>query len=713
MEEKSKGFSLRQKKSSRRPPISAPQQIPGIPAHFQGIPAGNHSATSIATSLSVGKTERAESGRQRPKRGGHTSDLVKRRYSTRFTNAGDFHQSDAPPVPSLPGGSSKYEQETSQTGPVKRIEVDLTALKDTSLQAERCIVDIGLCFGSQLINKLDATNLLSDASYQELKNYQLKLHKIKNRTSTDLQQNVYQNRTQFIKISQEAEKLKWEMRTLRGLMSELTTSINNTSLTSAAPESRTSLESGVAKSRKQANRSSLANLEAMWNAQLHALWKNVEGSQKFLPAIPGRHVIHETGYWVELDAATWKAKRAAHIFLLNDSLLVATKKKKRVEQNGALNGASAHKPMTKLVADRCWPLQDIDMVDISSSNDPSRPSKDRREMSNAICVRQGRESFTYRFDKPSNAEKDNLLQAFKRAADELRRSLRATGEESSSKIKETMGYITLRDPALSRKPKLVQTISTAKDRPEILIEVDGKHQNLRWVESQIDELDSELALQRFEEAVRHVEKLRKLARGLKGNLLTQELILTKVDERAGKLAGKLRTKTKYIQTNPSTDLVTQRLINTHSFPRATQRNVAWLVSLGFDDRAREAYLKSRSESIAKRKRQILFEGNLHRHIFEISYIYFTLIRNTVTIFQQCFPPLMMSACVEWAKKHLDDFNNILASQLGNVQRDSPTWRECMDQAREHAKMLDEVGLDFKALVGLEIEETTGDDSETF
>lgn len=145
MEEKTKGFSLRQKKSSRRPPISAPQQIPGIPAHFQGITTGNHSATSLATSISVGKTERSEPSRQRPKLGGHTSDLVKRRYSTRFTNAGDFNQGDAPPVPSLPGSSSKYEQELSQKGPVKRVEIDLAALKDTSLQAERCIVVICLC----------------------------------------------------------------------------------------------------------------------------------------------------------------------------------------------------------------------------------------------------------------------------------------------------------------------------------------------------------------------------------------------------------------------------------------------------------------------------------------------------------------------------------------------------------------------------------------
>ena len=64
---------------------------------------------------------------------------------------------------------------------------------------------------------------------------------------------------------------------------------------------------------------------------------------------------------------------------------------------------------------------------------------------------------------------------------------------------------------------------------------------------------------------------------------------------------------------------------------------------------------------------------------------------------------MMSACGKWAKEHLDHFNSILASQLSNVQRDSPTWQECMDRAREHAKMMDEVGLDFKGLVGINSE----------
>ena len=63
---------------------------------------------------------------------------------------------------------------------------------------------------------------------------------------------------------------------------------------------------------------------------------------------------------------------------------------------------------------------------------------------------------------------------------------------------------------------------------------------------------------------------------------------------------------------------------------------------------------------------------------------------------------MMSACVKWAKEQLDKFNIVLARQLSSVQRDSPTWKDCMERAREHAMLLDEVGLDFKNLVGAAI-----------
>ncbi|KAK4696506.1 exocyst complex component 8, partial [Lecanoromycetidae sp. Uapishka_2] len=508
MEDKGKGFSLRQKKSRRAPPIGGPKQISGP------INTTQHQPTSKPTRPNVNGDTAV-----------NTSDLVKRRYSTRFTNVPDFNSANAPPIPTVPSLPSQYAQPDSRPSTARqgqKISVDVNVLKDTDLQVENY-----------------STKLLSDASDQELRDYQSSLRKLKNRASTDLQQNVYQNRTQFIKISKEAEKLKGEMRTLRGLMSELTTSLNQASINIGAPEPRAVLDEGArTRARKQANRSSVANLEAMWNTQLHALWKNVEGSQKYLPAIPGRHVVVEQNSWLELDGATWKAKGQVHIFLLNDHLMIARRRKKKVDPNGTTSGDFGSKTSSRPVADKCWPLQDIDMVDLNSLGSSGASSRDR--VTNAISIRCGNESFTYRSERSSSAEKTSLLTAFRRTADEFRRALRADMEENSSKKNETIEYLTTRDPALSNNTDLLRSLSGAKDRPEILIDVDGKRQNLRWVEGQIDELDSEVALQRFEDAVRHVEKLRKLAKGLKGSTIAQDLITTKVDERARKLAGTSR-----------------------------------------------------------------------------------------------------------------------------------------------------------------------------
>lgn len=63
----------------------------------------------------------------------------------------------------------------------------------------------------------------------------------------------------------------------------------------------------------------------------------------------------------------------------------------------------------------------------------------------------------------------------------------------------------------------------------------------------------------------------------------------------------------------------------------------------------------------------------------------------------------MSACVKWAKEQVDAFNIILARQLSSAEHGGPVWSECMNQAKAHAKMLNDVGLDFKNLVGRNVE----------
>ena len=676
-----KNFSLRQKKP-KRIPTSGPKAISGP------ITTASQPSTSSRAPTRPNINGRSDTGAV------NTADLVKRRYSTRFTQPLDFNSSNAPPVPSVPSLPSGYGGQ-SQTrigaaaGKTQKISVDASTLKDPNLQTDKY-----------------ANNILAESSDQEIRDFQSSLRKLKNRASSDLQANVYQNRSQFIKISKEAEKLKGEMRTLRGLMSELTTSFNQASANAGVPEpARAPLgEDSNSRARKQANRSSVANLEALWNVQMHALWKNVEGSQKFLPAIPGRHVVLEQGSWLELDAATWKARRHAHMFLLNDHLMIATRRKKRVDPNAMTNGDSTQKNTTRLVADKCWALQDIDMIDLASV--ASAAVVDKSSMSNAISIRYGHESFTYRSDKSSSSEKTNLLQAFRRTADELRKIVRADVEENS-KNKETMDYLSNRDPALSNKTDLLRTLSGSEQKNEILIEVDGKHQNLRWMEGQIDDLDNEIALHRFEDAVRRVEKLRRLEKGLKGNMIAQDLITTKVDERARKLAGmkdpylasppSLRT-TPFLTTTPPPDIITHRLTTTHSALTPTKTNIAHLVRLSYSAVARTTYLSARTATIQQRARQIMFEGDLLLHISHLSYVYFALVRNTVRIYQQCFPPPMMSACVTWAKERLDEFNELLGRQLGSVVPDSKTWVDCLARAKEHAAMCAEVGLEFRELV---------------
>lgn len=293
-------------------------------------------------------------------------------------------------------------------------------------------------------------------------------------------------------------------------------------------------------------------------------------------------MIQNAGIWIELDNATWKSRRAMQIILLNDHLLIASRKKRRVE---AASGLDSRQAPFKLVAERCWPLLDIEIVDLAGST-ASELSGSRNKLADAIMIRGvGQESFTYRSDNPEGHEKALLLSNFRKAVEELRKGLRSE-IETSNKAKETINYFASRDPGLLKKADLLETLSDIKDRPHMLIEVDGKQQTLRWVEGQVDELDLNIALQQFETAVERVEKLKTLAKGLKNNVVAQDFITFKSEERATKLAG----------------LITHELVDSHNQLKKTKQTTGWLARLGFEDRAREAYLEARSNIIQKRSR---------------------------------------------------------------------------------------------------------------
>lgn len=63
---------------------------------------------------------------------------------------------------------------------------------------------------------------------------------------------------------------------------------------------------------------------------------------------------------------------------------------------------------------------------------------------------------------------------------------------------------------------------------------------------------------------------------------------------------------------------------------------------------------------------------------------------------------MMSACIKWAKEQVDEFNVLLSRQLSSLDQDAQICKDCIERAKTHAALLEQVGLDFKDLVGVDM-----------
>ncbi|KAJ6183746.1 hypothetical protein N7519_005047 [Penicillium mononematosum] len=105
-----RGLTLRSKSRRQRPQISAPKPISGP------LPPNTRSPESGPSAIPT---------RERAPQNDATSDLVKRRYSTRFNSAPEF-DNKAPPVPALPTqtpggrggiGTGSYSENTITSGP--------------------------------------------------------------------------------------------------------------------------------------------------------------------------------------------------------------------------------------------------------------------------------------------------------------------------------------------------------------------------------------------------------------------------------------------------------------------------------------------------------------------------------------------------------------------------------------------------------------------
>jgi len=119
-----RGLTLR-KKGTRKHQISAPKPISG--------PISKPNPSDASLQLPPPRDRLGQS---------ETSDIVKRRYSTRYNQLPDF-SAGAPPIPGLPGQLKRFSRGGSPTRPTtagsgRAVRVNINALSDPNLQPDRC-----------------------------------------------------------------------------------------------------------------------------------------------------------------------------------------------------------------------------------------------------------------------------------------------------------------------------------------------------------------------------------------------------------------------------------------------------------------------------------------------------------------------------------------------------------------------------------------------
>ena len=89
------------------------------------------------------------------------------------------------------------------------------------------------------------------------------------------------------------------------------------------------------------------------------------------------------------------------------------------------------------------------------------------------------------------------------------------------------------------------------------------------------------------------------------------------------------------------------------------------------------------------------------YISQVALVQFTLIKNTVEIYNSCFEYRLASALARWAREHIKSYVELLERQLQAVPADpeggTKVWDDCLEITRIHSTMLVDSGFDFKEL----------------
>lgn len=210
---------------------------------------------------------------------------------------------------------------------------------------------------------------------------------------------------EFVLISKEISNLENEMMELKESLSEFKSMPSLLHI----PDP-TTLPSSTISTYK---RSSVADLRIMYYNQMQSLHADIEGSAKFVPIIPGRHILSEAEGILALNNATYKVIGKVKFIILDDAILVARKRRRNADTPSK----------GKLVAEKCYNMNGLQVVDTKDSSSAHlhvilniRLLTVCLGMTNVFKMKVGKSSDVFRMETP--VEKKTLLAQLRNALDD-------------------------------------------------------------------------------------------------------------------------------------------------------------------------------------------------------------------------------------------------------------------------------------------------------
>ncbi|CUM45116.1 uncharacterized protein AC631_00931 [Debaryomyces fabryi] len=578
---------------------------------------------------------------------------------------------------------------------------------------------------------------LSNGTATEIDDYYKVLVKQKALITRDMKSNINQNQKNILELTNDLKETQEELLQLRITTKELYGVLDEFK---EAAERRIELEHetqqtdqnhnnlyAALNSKKRKDRSSVMVLGKMWASELQSLCKHVDGASKYVQPLPGRHVLAESGRWYEVNVGTWKPTKATHLFMLNDLVLIATKKNSMSQDTG-------DKKTSRLQAIHCWPLHEVKLSEVRVPSNSTKTDKDGNKLY-VINIKSKSLSYVYQTDRYDHFLK--ITEAYNKGRNEILAKERMLNSKSigqtpdlietddeKRQLRQSLRNSGISDGASDETSKrksgtqrnsadiLLQDISArvhSRNRshdfdhgPHAKINAADRGQffnDLKKIEDRLDEVDIEISRNKYTESVgliKYIEnKLSSIELAISNNSSNALISVDEIKLLIDVIKLKINNRKSKIQQCLGFDLQ-------HNIGKLTTSQISIIIEFfhNFDqlDKGISLYLQAVTNNLSITVSRLVVGVQGSTKIDVVNYlsnlviINVSIIKRAITVYKECIVPVLKkdlngnvdsSGLINWSidevaklvktiKKHL--YGSLVVLTGNNEETEEPTYK---------------------------------------